>query len=210
MCTCVLYPLVPRCPRRSCTRVHVYPGFVPRLFPGVPSVTAIALLLHCSFAALPPCCPRSQAGPVRSQQRVRAVIGWQQVMGISAARCVFPIPFPCHCVHEFSLSPSPPAQVRFQKKLQDLFEMEPTRIRAHYRTCLASGTRKVCFFFDNLFCRVVRSVHVPSVSCSIPHRRLCRGGRCTGSLLWDPRRVPLQEGQGGSPAHLRGGVCALW
>ena len=67
------------------------------------------------------------------------MIGRQQVTGISAARCVFPIPFVCYCVYEFSLSPCPHVQVRFQKKLQDLFEMEPARIRAHYRTCLASG-----------------------------------------------------------------------
>ena len=118
-CTRVLYPLVPPCPR-----------------------CPIAMLLHCRSPALPAWSRRSRAGPVRSKQRVRAVIGRQQVTGISAARCVFPIPFPCHCIYEFSLSPCPPVHIRFQKKLQDLFEMEPARIRAHYRTCLASGDKK--------------------------------------------------------------------
>ena len=33
-CTRVLYPLVPLCSRRSRTRVHVFPRFVPA-FPGV-------------------------------------------------------------------------------------------------------------------------------------------------------------------------------
>ena len=145
----------------------------------------------CNTRLFPRVSRRSRAGPVRSQQRVRAMIGRQQVTGISAARCVFPIPFPCLCIYEFSLSPCPPVQVQFQRKLQDLFEMEPARIWAHYRTCLASGDKKsqgqncallAGTFFFGLFCPVVRLVHAPSVSCSIPHRRLQRGGRCTGPL----------------------------
>ena len=119
-CTRVLYPLVPPCSQcqRHCTA------------------------LHCRFAALPPWSRGSRAGPVRSQQKVRAVIGRQQVTGLSASRCVFPILFPCHCVYEFSLSPCPSAQVRFQKKLQDLFEMEPARIQAQYRPAGFWGDRK--------------------------------------------------------------------
>ena len=70
------------------------------------------------------------------------MIGRQLVTGISAARCVFPIPFPYHCMDAFSLPPCPPVQVQFQKKLQDLFEMEPARIRAHYRTWVASGDKR--------------------------------------------------------------------
>ena len=80
------------------------------------------------------------------------MIGRQQVTGISAARCVFPIPFVCHCVYEFSLSPCPHVQVRFQKKLQDLFEMEPERIRAITGPVWLRGTCSPAFCTHSLSC----------------------------------------------------------
>ena len=179
-----LFPVVPDVPVPGYTCTHV-------LYPRVPPCPRcpIALLLHCRSPALPPWSRRSRAGPVRSQQRARAVIRRQQVTGISAARRVSPIPFPCHCIYEFSLSPCPP---EVKRPLPDGARTDPGPLpdlpglggqeESRPEPCAAGG-----YFFSRLFCPVVRLVHAPSVSCSIPHRCLRSGGRCTGPVLWDPR-----------------------
>ena len=109
----------------------------------------------------------------------------------------FHLSFPSDCVHQFSLSCCPPATANLEKTLQDLFEMQPAWIWAHYCNCLASGDKKGqgqarallagMLFLNSPCCRVVCSAHLHSVSCSLPHRRLRRGGQCAGSVLWDSR-----------------------
>ena len=88
-CTRVLYPLVPPCPRRSRTRVHVYPLFLPA-FPSVlhPFFVVYRRSAACS-GALPRLPGRSGGPRCRAPQRLRA---WCPQCSASVPRTAPPYP----------------------------------------------------------------------------------------------------------------------